>query len=66
MVRECISEKIITRDRVQKFSRQARHYILGYHILWQMQQVTINDPDSNELKAGNDNHAIMPVKHEKW
>ncbi len=47
-VRECISEKIITRDRVQQFSRHARHYVLGYHVLWQMQQGKIHDPDSEE------------------
>jgi hypothetical protein len=66
MVRECISEKIITRDRVQKFSRRARCYVLGYHILWQMQQGIIHEPsDSKELKAINDNLAIIPVKLEQ-
>jgi hypothetical protein len=65
MVRECISEKNITRDRVQKFSRRARCYVLGYHILWQMQQGIIHDPDSEELKAVNGNIAIIPAKLEQ-
>jgi hypothetical protein len=65
MVRECISEKIITRDRVQKFSRCTRRYVLGYHVLRQMQQGIIHDPDSKELKAANDNLAIIPAKLEQ-
>jgi hypothetical protein len=49
----------------QKFSRRARCYVLGYHVLWQMQQGIIYDPDSEELKAVNGNLAIIPVKLEQ-
>ncbi len=63
-VRECLSEKIITRDRVQKFSWPARHYILGYHVLWQMKQVRIiQGADSEELNSSS--LAILPAKLEQ-
>ena len=63
-VRECLSEKIITRDRVQKFSRRARRYILGYHALWQMKQGIITQGhDSEELNS--ESLAIIPAKLEQ-
>ncbi len=39
--------------------------VLGYHVLWQMQQGIINDPDSDELKAVNNNLAIILAKLEQ-
>jgi hypothetical protein len=65
-VRECMSRDLITRQRVQKFSRRARHYILGYHILWQMKQGLIEGSDSLELQDDNSNsQAIIPAKLEQ-
>ena len=65
-VRECMSETIITRERVQKFSRRARRYVLGYHVLWQMQQGIITDSsNSEEQTSTSDNLAIIPAKLEQ-
>ena len=32
-VRLCTSTCVLTRERVQKFARRARRYIMGYHVL---------------------------------
>jgi hypothetical protein len=65
-VRECMSRDLITQQRVQKFSWQARHYILGYHILWQMKQGLIEGSDSLELQPDNSSsQAIIPAKLEQ-
>ena len=57
---------IITRERVQKFSRRARRYVLGYHVLWQMQQgiITVSS-NSKEQTSTSDNLAIIPAKLEQ-
>jgi hypothetical protein len=65
-VRECISETIITREKVQKFARHARRYVLGYHVLWQIQQGVIKDSsNSEEQTSTSDNLAIIPAKLEQ-
>jgi hypothetical protein len=61
-----MSRDLITQQRVQKFLRQARHYILGYHVLWQMKQGFIEGSDSLELQDDNSNsQAIIPAKLEQ-
>ena len=58
---ENVCLKIIARDRVQKFSRCTRRYILGYHALWQMKQGIITQGhDSEELNS--ESLAIIPAK----
>jgi len=37
-VRQCLSNNILTTERVRKFSRRARQYILAYHMLHAQQQ----------------------------
>ena len=57
---------IITRERVQKFARRARRYVLGYHVLWQIQQGVIKDSsNSEEQTSTSDNLAIIPAKLEQ-
>jgi hypothetical protein len=65
-VRECISETIITREKVQNFARRARCYVLGYHVLWQIQQGVIKDSsNSEEQTSTSDSLAIIPAKLEQ-
>jgi len=59
-IRLCISREHITRERAQKFSKRARRYIMGYHVLHQ-QQSNENSSRDNSSK----NEAIVPVKLEQ-
>jgi hypothetical protein len=61
-VRMCISRDIITRERAQKFARRARRYIMGYHVLHQMQH---NDVQGNGMTSSGKDLAIVPVKLEQ-
>ena len=57
---------MITTERVQKFSKQARCYIMGYHVLWQMKEGMIQGLDSQELQDEDSNaQAIIPAKLEQ-
>jgi hypothetical protein len=59
-VRHCISEKVLTFERVRKFSRRAREYILAYHTLHSQQQ---QQPPSS-ASSETDTHLITPMKIE--
>ena len=61
-VRMCISRDILTREHAQKFARRARRYIMGYHMLHQMQQ---NDVHGNEMASSGKDLAIVPIKLEQ-
>ncbi len=61
-VRMCISRDILTRERSQKFVRRARRYIMGYHVLHQMQH---NDVQGNRMTSSSKDLAIVPVKLEQ-
>jgi hypothetical protein len=65
-IRKSMSWENITKERVQKFSRCARRYILGYHVLRQM-QLGIIVPVGNELlgQDSNSSFAIIPEKLEQ-
>ena len=64
-VRECIAKAVITRERVQKFARRARHYIVGNHVLHQMQQGLIESANGEQLQDSSGNLAIIPAKLEQ-
>ena len=32
-IQYCLSDEVITRDRVRKFGRQARQYLMAYHVI---------------------------------
>ena len=32
-MRECLSREVLTTERIRKFSRRAREYIVAYHLL---------------------------------
>jgi hypothetical protein len=53
---------MLTRERVQKFARRARRYIMGYHVLHQMQQ---NVVQGNEMTSSGKDLAIVPIKLEQ-
>ncbi len=60
-----MSREVITRERVQKFARRARHYIAGYHVLHQMQQGIIHSQDNQELQDSSRTLTIVPAKLEQ-
>ncbi len=55
-------EAAATRERSQKFVRRARRYIMGYHVLHQMQH---NDVQGNRMTSSSKDLAIVPVKLEQ-
>ena len=59
-VRLCTSTDVLTRERVKKFARRARRYIMGYHVLHQSSQQA-NPPTNGD----HENSAIIPVKLEQ-
>ncbi len=50
-VRESISRNNVTRLRVKNFTKSARHYVAGYHILQQMKEGSINNMEANRLQT---------------
>jgi hypothetical protein len=57
-VRLCTSNKVLTHERIQKFAKQARRYILGYRAIY---QASIgNDQQDNE-----NSEQILPAKLEQ-
>jgi len=57
-VRECLSREVLTTERIRKFSRPAREYIVAYHLLsaaGSSFDVTTAEPSSGDI----------PVKVEK-
>ncbi len=58
-VRLCISRHHITREHAQKFAKQARRYIMGYHVLHQQQHNEAQDSSSCS------NEVIVPIKLEQ-
>jgi hypothetical protein len=65
-VRECISRTLINRTRVQKFSKRARRYMQGYHVLKEMQQGNIKGSSLNvEQSSKTTDEKIVPQKLEQ-
>jgi hypothetical protein len=51
-VRRCLSDEVITQERVIKFSKRAREYICAYHTLHKEQQEThLPDPVVTPMKV---------------
>jgi hypothetical protein len=55
-VRKCISEEYLTRERVRKFSRRARQYILAYQAL--------HSQEEEQQQPSSTTHQITPMKIE--
>ena len=64
-VRECVSRNLLTTERIQKFSKRARCYMQGYHILNQMQQGLLSSSDADELMVSETKLTIIPTKLEQ-
>ncbi len=64
-VRECMSRNLLTTDRIRKFSKRARRYMQGHHVLNQMQQGLLASIDADELMSSKTNLAIVLTKLEK-
>jgi hypothetical protein len=65
LCRECVSRNLLTTERIRKFSKQARCYMQGYHVLNQMQQGLLAHIDADELMSRETNLAIIPTKLEQ-
>jgi len=59
-VRLCTSTDVLMRERVQKFARRARQYIMGYHVLHLSSQ-----QGNTSTNTDHENSAIIPVKLEQ-
>jgi len=59
-VRKCMSEDTLSRERVRKFSRRARQYILAYQALHSLEENEEQQPST----TSGDAHQITPMKIE--
>jgi hypothetical protein len=59
-IRLCTSTDVLMRERVQKFARRARQYIMGYHVMHLSSQQGNTSTDTD-----HENSAIIPVKLEQ-
>jgi len=59
-VRKCMSEDTLSRERVRKFSRWARQYILAYQALHSLEENGEQQPST----TSGDAHQITPMKIE--
>ena len=53
----CLSRNVLSTERIRKFSRRARQYVLAYHALHSEQQQQISTEQS-------ETHLITPMKIE--
>ena len=64
-VRLCMSREVLTREKIQKFAKRARRYILGYNMLWQLKQGIITSCGDQEDSSGENSLAVIPSKLEQ-
>jgi hypothetical protein len=62
MIRECISRKVLTNERVRSFSKRAHEYICAYYVLHEM--MTQQAEGMEQGVTARDQNAAVPVKIE--
>ena len=60
-----MSREVLTREKVQKFAKRARRYILGYNLLWQIKQGITQSSDSHDDLSRENMLAVIPSKLEQ-
>jgi len=63
-VRACLSNDVLTTERVRKFSRRARQYIQAYHMLHAQHQQQQEQQQQQQQQQQEDPYLITPAKIE--
>ena len=61
-VRMCVSQQVLTKDRVRQFSKHARRYTMSYHT---MHNIQMDEQRPTETNEPQDPLAVTPMMIEK-